>query len=317
MLLVLVVCHLVGAIIANPLNKYPFVFLLDVGNEELEKTNTEQVRLSIPGGSLAVRYPAVGEGDLITHVRVTGIDYGTDLKANIVDGGPGYKYVVLVFFGNTGVPYETVLTLQTQSNANMDSESVSNKISDSSYQSNNQVDENNSAEDTDDSADTSNNISEGELVQSSDNVYNYAQASGNDHDDPGESANLNDSHIDSVEDDEDPDETGVMESPKNDEEEEYQYKAEKLQARSNEEYAYNSKYENNALDEDELGQGVPLDQDARMYRQEILYDNTYSAEDPVELDQMFNDEEVHNDADKFRDSNNNNFDSDYDSAVAY
>lgn len=99
--------------IANPFHKYPYVFLLDVGNEELENTCKEQIRVSSPGGSLALRYPAMGNGETLTHVRVSGIDFGTDLKSNIVDGGPGYKYVVLVFIGNPGVPYDAVVTIQT------------------------------------------------------------------------------------------------------------------------------------------------------------------------------------------------------------
>lgn len=315
MLLVSLICHLVVASYANPINKYPFVFLLDVGNEELEKTNTEQIRVSIPGGSLAVRYPAVGDGNLITRVRVTGIDYGTDLKANIVDGGPGYKYVVLVFYGNAGVPYETVVTLQTQSNLNMDSEGISNRVADDSYQVSVENDENNSAEDTDDGGEISNSLNNGEQVESSENVNNYAQVSGNDHNDDSVDSNIG--HVDSDEGNDDEDEEEIKEDQSDKEKDvEYQYIAEKLQARSNSDYVSYSKYNSNLLGTNEIGQGA-LDEDDRMYRQDALYDKTYSGEDPVELDQMFNDEEIHNDADKYRDSNNNNFDSDYDSAVAY
>ena len=128
MILLFLASQLVVAAVANPFHKYPYVFLLDVGNEELQSINNEQIRLSIPGGSLAVKYPAFGEGDTIGHVRVSGIDFGTDLKASLVQGGPGYKYVVLVFTGNPGVTYDAVVTIETvpnvddSSNMNSDSE---------------------------------------------------------------------------------------------------------------------------------------------------------------------------------------------------
>lgn len=116
---------LLPLVAATPLHKYPYVFLLDVGNEELEKVNSEQIRLSSPGGSVALRYPAVGSGDDIAHVRVSGIDFGTDLKANILDGGPGYKYVVIVLTGNPGTAYDAVITVQTVPNEVSDDDRTS------------------------------------------------------------------------------------------------------------------------------------------------------------------------------------------------
>lgn len=107
-----ILLNLIVLTYSNPFHKYPYVFLLDVGNEELENTSREQIRLSAPGGSLALRYPAVGNGDILTHVRVSGIDFGTDLKSSILEGGPGYTYVVLIFMGKRGVPFDAVVTVQ-------------------------------------------------------------------------------------------------------------------------------------------------------------------------------------------------------------
>lgn len=184
MLLALLVLPLLVS--ANPFHKYPYVFLLDVGNEELEKVNTEQIRLSSPGGSLALRYPAIGNGDDIAHVRVSGIDFGTDLKANIVDGGPGYKYVVIVLLGNSGVEYDAVITIQTVPNVVNDSAQTieDNTIgnSDKSVSNTYQVSEdeqNNSAEDLNDNEEKLSQIKindkNGELTQESSNVYSYSQ----------------------------------------------------------------------------------------------------------------------------------------------
>lgn len=197
---------------ANPFHKYPYVFLLDVGNEELEKVNTEQIRLSSPGGSVALRYPAIGNGDDIAHVRVSGIDFGTDLKANIVDGGPGYKYVVIVLLGNSGVEYDAVITIQTvPSDVNYSSQTIEdNSIGSRDEDESNQVsedDQNNSAEDLKDYAEseqTEISNKNGELTQESSNVYSYSQNEalsgyGSQHND--ESENNGDGDDESDEDD--------------------------------------------------------------------------------------------------------------------
>lgn len=181
MLLALCLLQLTAVTLANPFHKYPYVFLLDVGNEELEKVNTEQIRVSKQGGSLALRYPAIGNGEDIAHVRVSGIDFGTDLKANIVDGGPGYKYVVLVLMGNSGVSFDAVITVQTVPSES-DEASLQN-IDNSSSDIDNQVPgeniPNDSAEDLSDSVESEEarqmNIKENaELTQESSNVYSYA-----------------------------------------------------------------------------------------------------------------------------------------------
>ncbi|CAF4802825.1 unnamed protein product [Pieris macdunnoughi] len=112
--------------LATPFHKYPFVFLLDVGNEELGTANTEQIKVSVSGGVLALKYPAETDGPIIGHVRVTGIDFGTDLKASIVEGGPGYRYVVLVLMGAAGKQYDTVITVQTLNEDKRLSKSMSN-----------------------------------------------------------------------------------------------------------------------------------------------------------------------------------------------
>lgn len=183
MLLALIICQLSVLVAANPFHKYPFVFLLDVGNEELEKTNTEQIRLSIPGGSVALRYPAIGDGDTIGHIRVSGIDFGTNLKANIVDGGPGYKYVVLVFMGNPGTPYDAVVTVQTVTDQTFDITNVGSVANSEGFAGQLEEDANNSAEDLSDDSSVnvpqSNNYiqsTNAELMQSSSNVYKYADS---------------------------------------------------------------------------------------------------------------------------------------------
>lgn len=179
MLLALILLHLTAVTLANPFHKYPYVFLLDVGNEELEKVNTEQIRLSKAGGSLALRYPAIGNGENIAHVRVSGIDFGTDLKANIVDGGPGYQYVVIVLMGNPGVSFDAVITIQTVPNETdeVSLQNIDHNSADTSNQEEN--DTNDSAEDLSDSAESEEasqvSIKENaELTQESSNVYSYA-----------------------------------------------------------------------------------------------------------------------------------------------
>lgn len=102
---------------SNPFSKYPFVFLLDVGNEEIENTSSEQIRISAPGGNLAIRYPAFGNSNTIAHVRVSGIDFGTELRADIIDGGPGYNYVILVFSSKPNVEYDAVVTIKSVNEA--------------------------------------------------------------------------------------------------------------------------------------------------------------------------------------------------------
>lgn len=184
MLLALLVLPILTAS-ANPFHKYPYVFLLDVGNEELEKVNTEQIRLSSPGGSVALRYPAVGNGDDIAHLRVSGIDFGTDLKANIVDGGPGYKYVVIVLMGKPGVTYDAVITLQTvpdivrdDSFQTIDDRSSGN-ANDDIPNDNQENDPNTSAEDLKDYEESEGQVEvnekNGEITQESSNVYSYTQ----------------------------------------------------------------------------------------------------------------------------------------------
>ncbi|CAG4932107.1 unnamed protein product [Colias eurytheme] len=178
MLLVFLITAFTLTCTASPFHKYPFVFLLDVGNEELGTDNAEQIKVSVPGGSMAIKYPATGEGDIIGHVRVTGIDYGTDLKANIVEGGPGYRYVVLVFTGNSGVQYDTVVTIQTLSDDKFDTKEEENQsmsVETGSYEVKEQEDDlNNSAEETDDEPEQKLVYSErmnAELMQSSSNTY--------------------------------------------------------------------------------------------------------------------------------------------------
>ncbi|CAH2229439.1 jg20837 [Pararge aegeria aegeria] len=160
-------------VLGNPFQKYPYVFLLDVGNEEIGKFNTEQIRLSIPGGSLAVRYPAVGEGDTIGHVRVSGIDFGTDLKASIIQGGPGYKFAVFVFMGNPNTPYDAVVTIQTVSN--MDAPPPKTEISSKNID---EEDVNDSSEDMSDNSITKTVYSgnKKQVMQSSSNVYKYTSS---------------------------------------------------------------------------------------------------------------------------------------------
>lgn len=347
------ISHLIILTTANPFHKYPFVFLLDVGNEELKKTNSEQIRVSIPGGTLAIRYPATGDGDTIAHVRVSGIDFGTDLKANILDGGPGYKYVVLIFMGNPGVPYDAVVTVQTIPDDKIDDYNQYSNLESNNL---NQDEENanNSAEDTSDDLDVQiNEKSNAETVQASSNVYNYAQY---------EVVEPAEYKTDGVQY---PDDEDVQQSNDKDIHDVYKENLEQGDVRNEENNDYvagdaqieeNSDY--NAVGEDDQNQyNENLKPDQYSVNDEIS-DNDDSnradevrivennpnnrfqftrpsnevnpeegieedenvesgyEEDPGDSDQMFNDEEVHNNADKYRDSNNN-FDADDSSAVAY
>lgn len=327
-MLVAIICQLIVASIASPYHQYPFVFLLDVGNEELANTKTEQIRLSIPGGSLAVRYPAISDGDLITHVRVSSIDFGSDLKASILDGGPGYKYVVLVFLGNVGVTCDAVITLQTLPNQETSSGpsigwSVSSMSQTSDDVSQSEID--NSIEDM--SNDPVKNKNADLALQSSND--NYAKLSNDDdendsseikdeldEDDKRQNIKEQDSYIvnESNEESDDKIEEQNSSSDSDDDDDDNgddndNYHADRFQG-------YQSKFKSNEFTS-KKNDGLS-DQDARMYIQDSIYDSQghNTAEDSVELDQVFNDEEIHNDSDKYKDSNNNNFDSEYGSAVA-
>lgn len=381
-----VISHLILISVGNPFHKYPYVFLLDVGNEELEKTNTEQMRLSVPGGSFAIRYPAIGNGATIGHLRVSGVDFGTDLKSSIVEGGPGYKYVVLVFFGNAGVPYNVVVTIQTVAEDN--SHSVQNieaqdmntdRIFYQVEEKSKEVceDENNSAEDLSADFNTSetkySEISNSEIVQLSSDAYKYAQNEVNDEDysDDGD-ANAKPLHIEYIknpklynqvntekgarvkDDIEQNDDQTEQSHHKNDETDDHTDKADEQTHESNdqsdqndEERDQNHEEKNSIADtstsEDFEDDDLDKEKEAVIYVDRNLYnkykdlqphllsgmkvyphDTQVSSEksvhdDPTEIDQMFNDEEIHNDGEKYTDSNNNSnyFDSDDSSAVAY
>lgn len=347
-----IILNVIILTVGNPFHKYPFVFLLDVGNEELEKANTEQIRISVPGGSLALRYPAIGNGDTIAHVRVSGIDFGTDLKANILDGGPGYKYVVLVFMGNPGVPYDAVLTVQslkcdnindidtqvTELSENTDgykvSESVedndnSDEVMDRPQEQAYEVAQKNNPDIVQSEASSSNYVYEknedlaSEDVDNGDGEETDSEENNNEEDDSDSKGKLN--HDDSQYDGEQSD-TGV-ESDQNIDNAIDNPKAAP--------YSVNNQYN---LDDDIDGESVGVVDNNLYGKYEVLKPHLYDGvkiypqktegdqiessrgefeEDPVEIDQMFNDEEVHNDADKFKDNNNNDYDQDEVSAVAY
>lgn len=348
MFLALVICQIVF-VAASPFHKYPYVFLLDVGNEELEKTNTEQIRLSAPGGSLALRYPAVGNGDTIAHIRVSGIDFGTDLKANIVDGGPGYKYVVLVFMGNQGVPYDAVMTVQTVSDEdidenqgkvvssgynyykvaeNNDSGELTDDNSIDSGQSS--VDENVSSENTDDNVDSTN----GEITQQSSNVYTYANKDAYyDADSDDDASNEKDIHKQYSETNSDEEVTSDLDGDANDQN---NARSESEPSHFSDDYG-NEDNEVSDSEKESFSSGddrgyekyqsvMPL----RMYDGLRIYpqyavpfalpnsDNSvYSPDDAVDSDHnMVNDDNDRSDSDKYKDSNNNYFDSDDASAIA-
>ncbi|GBP83075.1 hypothetical protein EVAR_70128_1 [Eumeta japonica] len=363
----LLICQLTTSVIGNPFHKYPFVFLLDIGNEELEKTNTEQIRISAPGGSLALRYPAAGAGDTISHVRVSGIDFGTDLKANIVDGGPGSKYVVLAFSGNAGVPYDAVLTVQTLSDDMADNEQIPESVDGNVAQNDLSNDTpssdvaDNGDEEYDDNvskeilSDQSSNIKNAEIVQqqSASNDFNYSENQVLDNDDYNDEEQNEDADgrkdIHNLY-------RQIYERYNQNKVRDYNPKGEVSQASVEDSYSSNSQSKdvsgepkaepysvnNGFVNEDFTGEdqiGVVdnnlydkykalkphLYNNVRVYPQEAVHDaeiansrNDFNTgEDPVEIDQMFNDEEIHNDADKFKDTNNNYFDSDDSSAVAY
>ncbi|KAH9631352.1 hypothetical protein HF086_012140 [Spodoptera exigua] len=351
MLLAFITCQLSALVIANPFHKYPSVFLLDVGNEELEKTNTEQIRLSVPGGSVALRYPAIGDGELIGHLRVSSIDFGTALKANIVDGGPGYKYAVLVLMGNPGVPYDAVVTVQTVNEQALNIPNVA-------YETNSGVnaipveeDENNSAEDFSDgpvSSYQSESIvqnSNAELTQSSNNVYNYVENEVADQSDKLEDDNNYDS-INAVNDEQDTeeenedDDSGTEnndtgnENDQTDIHKEYtddidQVDDSNIQVKGIDTYdedkdedispelerfTPNDYAEDKPPNFDEESYGPPDEANVRADYQQVPLD----YEEAYEMDPIFNDGEVHNNGDKYKDSNNNNYiDSDDNYAVEY
>ncbi|KPJ11628.1 hypothetical protein RR48_08370 [Papilio machaon] len=322
-MLVAIICQLIVATIASPYQKYPFVFLLDVGNEELAKTNTEKIRVSIPGGSLAVRYPAISEGDLITHVRVSSIDFGSDLKASILDGGPGYKYVVLVFLGNPGVKCDAVIILQTlpnnQDSSNNDQGTIDswgvNSISDSAI--------NNSVEDmSNENKEAIKSNKEADLTEQSSNVHNNAQLSNGD----DESGDNSEEIKDELDDEENGQSIQDKVSNENESNEQIDDKIEKQDSSNDSDdsedddddhaerlQGYQSKYNSNELESETIND-KSLDQDSGMYIKDSIYDA--QVHNPANEDQMITDEEVYNDSDKFKDSNNNNFDSEYGAAVA-
>lgn len=339
LLKILVISHLVLLTTPNPFHKYPYVFLLDVGNEELDKVSTEQIRVSLPGGSLALRYPAVGDGDTIVHVRVSGIDFGTELKSNIVDGGPGYKYVVLVFMGNPGVPYDAVVSIQTLPDDkvldNTIEDTASEDISIGNSNEGDSEDSNNSAEEIDSSEAQYGHRMKAEAMQSSSNVYQYVEneESNNDYnDDTNEAPNTKDIHkpyrvhSDGVNQEvAEKDYIDGSDFQQGDNQNE-DPKAEKYTV---DEYNYQEKsYDDNEAKirvDDNLYDKYKalrphLYNDVNVYPQSAYETNEQRQrdyeEDPVEIDQMFNDEEIHNDAGKYEDSNSNYFDSDDSSAVA-
>lgn len=306
-----IVFYLFVVTAANPFHKYPYVFLLDVGNEELEKSNTEQIRISVPGGSLALRYPAVGDGDTIGHVTVSGIDFGTDLKANIVDGGPGYKYVVLVFMGNPGVTYDAVLTLQTVPNETLASFYPPNI----NYMTNSRVsDPNDSSEDFNDAS--SYGSSQGtierknaELTQSSSNVYRFAQ-----------NAQVHNEYNDEYEEDDSTGDDNTQDDDdygENDDQNEgshsHDTEEQEIDDSETQKYSSNHDYENN---------DVPLSapDDLKEYDENVLEDtgdDVANEEDQVEVKRLFSND-IHNDGDKYKDLNNNDYvDSEDSFAVAY
>lgn len=352
MLLALILCQLAASVIANPFHKYPSVFLLDVGNEELEKTNTEQIRLSVPGGSVALRYPAIGDGELIGHLRVSSIDFGTALKANIVDGGPGYKYAVLVLMGNRGVPYDAVVTVQTVNEQSLNIPNVAYDPNSAGIATPVEEDENNSAEDVSDGPPLSNYQSESivqnsqnaELTQSSDNVYSYVKNEVADESDQlEEDSDFDDSNApneeqDIEEDDDDDSENGTddtgNENDQTDIHKEYTDDVDQVDD-SNvevkgidtydddndddispelEQYVPNDYAEDKPPNIEEEKYGQPDEVNVRPDYQQVPLD----YEEAYDMDPIFNDGEVHNNGDKYRDSNNNNYiDSDDNYAVAY
>lgn len=348
LLLYLTISHLIVLTVANPFHKYPFVFLLDVGNEELEKTNTEQIRITVPGSSIALRYPAVGNGDTIAHVRVSGIDFGTDLKANIVDGGPGYNYVVLMFTGNPGVPYDAVVTIQTVPDSNIYSSAINTenekkipvnaeinqyKVKEDVQEINdlnNEVDndENNSAEEIDEPEEAQSELNT-KSVQVEPSLKNYktkeAENVDNDEEDEDEIENSYDSkeYEELSSDNVDNSQKSVSSSSVNID---TRPKAEPYS--TNDEYISYDKSEQpieprGYVDRNLYNKFKALE--PHLYNDVKVYPETNNNNNVVnenyrndaELDQMFNDEEIHNDATNYKDVNNNNFDDNDSNAVAY
>ncbi|KAJ8712819.1 hypothetical protein PYW08_008123 [Mythimna loreyi] len=391
MLLALIITQLSVLVIANPFHKYPTVFLLDVGNEELEKTNTEQIRVSVPGGSIALRYPAIGDGNTIGHLRVSSIDFGTSFKANIVDGGPGYKYAVLVLMGNPGVPYDAVVTVQTVNDQAYNIPNIGYYPNSSGGDAEVNEDENNSAEDmSDDGPPATSYQSESvaqstnaEVMQSSVNVYKYAENENMDQsDDDYRNSDDDDDVVDveenrneesAVEEDDneetavegDDNEESAVEGDDNEESDSDVNEAdnESIERVIHKEYINDvdqtddSSFQVQGIDTDdadndeevspELAQSIPNDFEEdnevvvrsridsnydrlRPYLSggQIYYEDNQKRPDyqrepldyesPDEVQQIFNDGEIHNNGDKYRDSNNNNYiDSDDNYAVAY
>lgn len=303
MFLKLILFHqLVALSLANPFHKYPYVFLLDVGNEALENINTEKIRLSVPGGSVALKYPADGDSGTIIHVRVSGIDFGTDLKANIVEGGPGYNYVVLLFAGNAGVPYEAVVTVGT----------LRSDMTEGVKETGEQTGSN----------DSKVNITDGSSGVNSDDELNYVNS---DKKSPIQETNAN-----------------IYNYQSNDAENEVENDDESKDTQVNEKEIYNerpldvSNAEDNTLNNEYIPDDKSYDGEQPRYENTNLYAqpqyNDFRSqsseqtdqqggtvddvkaqakepgeEEPSEIDQMFNDEETHNNdsANKFQDANNN------------
>lgn len=363
MLLALIVIQLSALVAANPFHKYPTVFLLDVGNEELEKTNTEQIRVSVPGGSVALRYPAIGDGNTIGHLRVSSIDFGTSFKANIVDGGPGYKYAVLVLMGNPGVPYDAVVTVQTVNDQAIGIPNIGYVPSSGGDAVEVEEDANNSAEDlSEDIAQLNSYQSENvaqssnaELMESSVNVYKYAENEEMDKTVDDDNSDDNNDELDAEEDGNEETDTDVNEnnneSGETDTPKEYTDDIDQIDDLN----IQLSSIDTDDADNDgeispELAQSVPIDyeednapssdirsrinsnyDDSRPYLSagEVYYEDADQKrpdyqQEPLdyesmdEINQIFNDGEVHNNGDKYRDSNNNNYiDSDDNYAVAY
>ncbi|KAG6464776.1 hypothetical protein O3G_MSEX014726 [Manduca sexta] len=307
MLLALIICHVLALSFANPFHKYPFVFLLDVGNEELESVNTQQIRISTPGGSIALRYPAVGEGDNIAHVRVSGIDFGTDLKANIVDGGPGYKYVVLVFMGNPGRPYDAVLTVQTVPDTTKDVQDNSASI---------ENDPNDSAEDLSDNENREYlESSKAELMQSSSNVYNYAHDNNEGYIENNDYISQKDIHIPYSESFSSDETVEVKDYSEDDEDDENLYVIPKDEENDDDNEDDNGNNNEEGPSDDKVEQSEVFDEEDDPNFNNEYNDKSADYDDSEELDQTFNDEEVH--GEKYKDSNNNYEDNDDSSAVAY
>lgn len=335
MLFTLVISYFFILAAANPFHKYPYVFLLDVGNEELQKTKSEQIRVSIPGGSLALRYPATGDTDTIAHVRVSGIDFGTDLKANIIDGGPGYKYVIIVFMGNPGMPYDAVVTIQTVPNeqaANIQ-DTETNELENNSYEVS--EDENKSAEEID-SEESLNDEPKSQVSQASENNYNYVENEVEDNDYSDDAVAVNSDDDDDTNQDqniENSDQSVEYDGQNNDADEDDEDDDQEEEDNAKEEYSYKNDYVANEYYSNERSAGVIdnlyyaranlmrpyLYNGVRVFPEQVQYmpQGMRSGYVPsnADEDQAFN-EDIHDkNSLKYKDSNNNNFDDDENSAV--